>query len=93
VVSGCGQFAAIAVACQRIDSIFKDLESETFVEFHARGAQQRANGLGRAALASDYLAQVFGVNAQLKDCHLRALNRPDLYSLRVIYQRSSYFLY
>ena len=62
-VSGCGQSAAIAVACRRSGSIFEDLKSKAFVKFHTRGTQQRANCFGGAPLASNHFAQIFGMNS------------------------------
>ena len=63
------------------------------MQFHPRRTQQRSDRFRRAALPPNHFAEVFGMDAKFEDGHLRTLDGPDLYSLWVIYKRSSDLLH
>jgi hypothetical protein len=54
-----------------------------FLSFMPTG-QDRADGLGRASLATDYFPKVTRVDTQLEDGKLLAFNRADLNLIGVI---------
>jgi len=59
-------------------ALLEDFERQAFFNFHARGAQNRANGFGRAALAANHFAEIGRIDAQFEDRHLFAFDRPYL---------------
>ena len=66
--------------------LFQDFQREPAVEFHPRGAQERADGSRGAALFADDLAQVAGCDTQLQDGNLLALDFMDVNLVGQIYK-------
>ena len=57
-----------------------------FSQLHAHRAQDRADGFGRASLASNYLPEVTLMDAQLEDGKLLAFNRADMNLVGVVHE-------
>src|SRR5277367_75463 len=66
--SPCGRRmrATVTLGVSSVATLFEDFQRVALLQLHAGGAQKRANRFGRAALASDHLAQVFGMNAEFQ---------------------------
>ena len=67
--------------------LFQDLQREAFLQLHARGAQDRANGPRGSSLLADHLPEVRRVNAQFQHGDLLTLHGPDLNLIRIVHKR------
>ena len=67
-----------------LQKLFQDFQSEAPVEFHARGAKERADAPRGSALFSDYLAQIAGRDSQLQHRDLLAGHLVDTHLVRQI---------
>src|ERR1700731_2617579 len=67
------------------DTQFEDFECKAFAKFHPRRAQDGAHGFRRTTLPANYLAKVLGMNAQLQNGDLLALNSTNLNLIRMIH--------
>ena len=68
----------------QLQKLLQDFQGEAPVEFHAGGAQQRADAARRSALFPDYLAQIAGRDSQLQHRDLLAGHLVDTYLVRQI---------
>jgi|SRR5580700_9398561 hypothetical protein len=67
-------------------TLFQNFQCEALSQLHAHRAQDRADSLGCASLAANYLPEVALLDAQLEDRNLLAFNRANVNLVGVIHE-------
>src|SRR5580658_7939582 len=68
-------------------TLLEDFERQPFADFHSGGAENRADGFGRAALAADYFSEIARIDAQLENGYLFAFDCTHLHLIWIVNER------